>query len=159
LPGDTIQHELLPFDIEVVKYLPNSSEPGPAKPGLDNPATAGDGVAFLVQPRDAVSGTNSEETDFPSAYVTFKEKGTGKSLGTYLVSLWFSYPLAPSRPQHLKYNGKTYDISLRYQRTYKPYTFHLKEFHHDVYEGTTIPKNYSSLVHLVDPVNNDNREV
>src|SRR5262249_4781997 len=55
--------------------------------------------------------------------------------------------------------GKTYDVYLRFQRTYKPYTFHLKEFRHDRYPGTEIPSNYSSTIRLVDPAQNEDREV
>src|SRR5262249_48627640 len=114
--------------------------------------------------------TDSGDKDYPSAYVTFKDKKTGKSLGTYLVSLYytddalltqvvFSAPHLGDRPQQVKVDGKTYDVSLRYQRIYTPYTFDLKEFRHDVYEGTRKAKNYSSLVRLTDASNNEDREV
>src|SRR5262249_25650663 len=40
-----------------------------------------------------------------------------------------------------------------------PYTIHLKEFRHDRYIGTDKPKNFSSLIRLVDPTRNEDREV
>ena len=48
-------------------------------------------------------------------------------------------------------DGKTYDLELRRERTYKPYTIYLKEFTHDVYPGTEIPKDFASEIRLVDP--------
>ena len=39
-----------------------------------------------------------------------------------------------------------------------PFTLTLKEFHHDIYPGTDIPKNFSSLVHLDDPNKNESRD-
>jgi len=41
-----------------------------------------------------------------------------------------------TRDQRVTVGGKTYDVSLRFKRTYKPYTVHLIEFRHDLYEGT-----------------------
>src|SRR5262249_24165176 len=149
------------FDIEVVKYMDNSTGPAPVQAGQSNLATAGDGLRYAVKPRPPTSGTDGADKDFPSAYLTFKDKKTGKALGTYLVSLYytddallsglvFSNPHLGDRPQHVEVDGKTYDVSHRYQRTYMPFALQLKEFRHDVYEGTTKPKNYSSLVRLTD---------
>jgi ResB-like family len=93
-----------------------------------------------------------------SAYVTFLKKGTGEALGTYLVSVWFS--VSGDQPaQKVTADGKTYDVSLRFQRSYKPYTFHLLKFTHDIYPGTDIPKDFSSRVRLVDPSRGEDREV
>jgi ABC-type transport system involved in cytochrome c biogenesis permease subunit len=157
--GQTIHNDALPFDIEVVKYMVNSTPPAAVRPGQANLATAGDGLTQAVQQAAPVSGTNSEEEERPSAYIALKEKSTGKALGTYLVSVYFSHPLLPQQPQQVTVGGKTYDLFLRNERNYKPFTFHLKEFHHDLYEGTNTPKNYSSLVRLVDPANKEDREV
>jgi ABC-type transport system involved in cytochrome c biogenesis permease subunit len=168
--GQTIENEDLPFDILVEKYYFNSTVPAPVQPGQENLASAGDGLKYAVKPRSATSGTDSGDKDYPSAYVTFKDKKTGKSLGTYLVSLYytddalltqivFGAPHLGDRPQRVTVDGKTYEVSLRYQRIYTPYAFDLKEFRHDVYEGTRKAKNYSSLVRLTDPSNNEDREV
>jgi hypothetical protein len=37
---------------------------------------------------------------------------------------------------------------MRARREYLPYALTLKDFRHDVYPGTDLPKNFSSLVHL-----------
>ena len=44
-------------------------------------------------------------------------------------------------------------------RKYLPYAFTLKQFRHDVYPGTDIPKNFSSLVQEVNPSRSESREV
>jgi len=87
-----------------------------------------------------------------AAYLTFRKKGSGESLGTYLMSFLL-------RPQKVVVEGKTYDVALRPKRSYKPYTIHLDEFRHDKYVGTEKPKNYSSQIHLIDASRNEEREV
>src|SRR5262245_47915194 len=133
----------------------NSAGPRPVKAGEENPATAGDGLRFLSERRDEVSGADpNQSVDMPAAYITFKRKDNGESLGTYLVSTWWSdYWISRfvERPQKVEVDGKTYEVFLRFQRSYKPYTITLKEFRHDLYPGTEIPKNFSSRVELNDP--------
>jgi hypothetical protein len=160
--GARIQHETLPFDVEVVRYMPNSDFPRDIVPGNENLATAGDGLKQVVVELPEVSGTDSDQRqDVPSAYVTFKKKDSGQSLGTYLVSSWWSvgwWLPGGEQPQQVSVDGKTYDVFLRSKRTYKPYSIHLIEFRHDRYMGTDIPKNYSSQVRLVDPSRGEDRE-
>jgi hypothetical protein len=159
--GRLIRHEALPFDVEVVRYMANSDDPREPLPGKENLATAGDGLKEMVVELPEVSGTDPDQReDFPSAYVTFKKKNTGESLGTYLVSMWWSIWWLPGteHPQQVSVDGKTYDVFLRSKRTYKPYSIHLIEFRHDRYMGTDIPKNYSSQVRLVDPSRGEDRE-
>jgi hypothetical protein len=150
--GGLIRHDALPVDVEVIHYMLNSALLKEIPSGMDNPASAGAGRSVVAQERPEVTGTDPEQkVDAPSAYVQFKKKGTGESLGTYLVSLWLN-------AQPLVVNGKTYEISLRFKRTYKPYTVHLLKFSHEVYVGTEKPKNFSSLVRLDDPTRDDHRE-
>ena len=136
----------------------NSTIPEEIPEGAENPANAGDGLKVLAVEQKPVSGVDTEGLgNVASAYVTLKEKATGKSLGTYLVSQYFS--LGRDMPQQVSLNGKTYNLYLRYKRTYKPYTIYLKDFRHDIYPGTEIPKNFSSDVRLTDPSRDVNREV
>src|SRR5262249_10899601 len=55
--------------------------------------------------------------------------------------------------------GKSYELSLRFKRTYLPFALHLKEFRFDRYLGTETAKNFSSRVQLVDPERNEDREI
>ena len=45
------------------------------------------------------------------------------------------------------------------RRYYLPYPVTLRKFSHDVYPGTQIPKNFSSLVHLSNPARGEERDV
>jgi hypothetical protein len=151
--SDLLQHPELPVDIEVLRFMRNSEVPEEIPPGTDNPATAGAGRSAVAIERPEVSGTSTEQkVDYNSGYVNFKRKSTDASLGTYLVSVLL-------KPQPLTVDGKAYEVALRFKRTYKPYTLHLMKFSHDVYVGTNKPKNFSSLVRLDDPTQNEHREV
>jgi hypothetical protein len=157
---DLIRNDLLPFDVEVLQYMVNSAIDSRGASGAANPATAGDGLEMVAVKQPEVGGVKGDKEDVASAYVTLKEKGTDRSLGTYLVSGWFTFrPDLPQRPQRLTHGGKTYELYLRSKRTYKPYTINLIEFRHDKYIGTETPKNFSSLVHLTDPSRMEDREV
>jgi hypothetical protein len=50
-------------------------------------------------------------------------------------------------------------VSLRRQRTYKPYTVELLKFDHKLYAGTTTPKDFRSTVRLTDPARGEDRKV
>lgn len=153
--GELVQDERLPFDIEVVRYMVNSSEPRKLQAGEENPATAGVGRDGVVDEEKPGKGTDTEgRIDVASAYVTFRDKEGGEALGTYLVSTFWI-----QEEQTVKAGDKEYRVALRFQREYKPYTLHLEEFRHDLYPGTDKPKNFSSKVHLIDPERNEDREV
>jgi hypothetical protein len=158
--GGVIQDDQLPFDVQVDDYMPNSLIKRVDK-GATNRATVGDGLRFTAEPAREGAGVDSEQRiDLASAYVTLKKKGTDESLGTYLVSDWLSeIPVVEQPDQKVTVDGKTYGISLRFNRTYTPYTFQLLEFHHDNYPGTKIPNNFSSQVRILDPEQHVDRQV
>jgi ABC-type transport system involved in cytochrome c biogenesis permease subunit len=150
--GGLIHDDQLPVDVQVERYMVNSRLLKDAPPPGTNPATAGAGLTRGVDERPEASGTDpNQEMDAPSAYLTFKKKDTGESLGTFLVSFWLD-------TQDLKVDGKTYQVALRPKQTYKPYSVHLIEARHDVFTGTDIPRNYSSLVRVEDPSRGEVRE-
>ena len=149
--GGEIKDDRLPFDVDVDQYMVNTNF---IDPEGTNPATTGIGLQTMAKPRPETKGTDADQrSESPSAYVTLKEKGTGKSLGTFLVSTWFSYLQRPM--EEVVVNGKRYGIALRLERAYKDYAIQLIEFKHDVWEGTEIAKNYQSDVRITD-LNNPN---
>jgi hypothetical protein len=153
--GGLIQDAQLPCDVEVRQYMVNSTllEVEKAPPGTPNPADKGIGTELVAVERPAGTGVDTEmRRDIASAYVTFKKKGGGEPLGTYLMTAYWG-------PQKLTIDGTTYDVSLRFPRTYTEYTLYLKEFRHDTYVGTNTARNYSSLVQLVDAGHGEDREV
>ncbi|GHB89689.1 cytochrome c biogenesis protein [Cerasicoccus arenae] len=97
--------------------------------------------------------TKDDEADMAAAAVEVIAPN-GESLGTWLLSagLGPEYP-----PQGFDYEGKRYDLGLRFTRYYFPFTLQLKDFKHDLYPGTNIPKNYSSDVLIDNSETGENR--
>jgi hypothetical protein len=156
--GETIRHDLLPFDIEIIRYMPNSI-PKDAAESEDNPASNGAGLAIVAEARPVGKGVQSDQkSDMPSAYVLFREKETGKPLGTWLLSRWLG-EVNDVPDQQVSVGGKSYSVALRMKRSYKPYTMHLIELTHDTYPGTDTPRNFASLVRLEDKSTGEDREV
>jgi hypothetical protein len=157
--GGVIHDDRLPADVEVVRWMPNSAQPVEIKDGAEAPANRGFGLRYTAKEMPRGRGVDSEQKrDMPSAYVTLKDKKTAAPLGTYLVSVYLTSPYV-LQPQEVDIDGRTYQIALRQQRTYRPYTFQLKDLKSDMYKGTGIPRNYSSLIHLTDPEDHEDREV
>jgi ABC-type transport system involved in cytochrome c biogenesis permease subunit len=151
--GTTIHHDLVPFDITIDDYFPNSQILGPmqAPPGSVAEATAGIGKGIVVAPEAQVSGTEASQSDMASAYVTLT--ANGRELGKYLLSYFFK------GPQEVRVGDKAFLIALRFQRHYKPYFMTLLKFSHDLYPGTNMARNFSSQVRLIDPANGVDRPV
>jgi hypothetical protein len=157
-----IQDPLLPFDLQIEEYYPNSElfDGGTEQAGFASAPSANRGFAAEIgaraRPRPPVSGVDQGEIDLPAAYVSVI--ADGRKLGTWLAALYFS--LVPRfGPQDIEVDGKIYRMELRYARFYKPYSIQLIDFRHDRYLGTDTPRNFSSLVRLVDPSQNEDREV
>jgi hypothetical protein len=120
---------------------------------VPNPATAGVGLEVVAMPRPESSGASKDEgTNIASAYLSLTARN-GQKLGTYLVSV------ALDNPQPVKVDDRVYQVALRFKRLYKPYSLYLIKFSFDRYEGTSMARNYSSLVRLIDPELNEDREV
>ena len=130
----------LPFAIRLRGYWSNADlqKRADGAPAPASPATVGIGPKIAVVPLPPT--TKDNDRNLPAAYVEL----TGKegSLGVWLVS-----PMLGA-PQSFDYAGKTWRLSLRLKRAYYDFSLTLKKFSHDLYPGTDIPKNYSSLVQL-----------
>jgi hypothetical protein len=152
-PQGTITHGLLPFEIRVDEWMPNSQMLGPmqAKPEQRAKADTGTGKTVAAVPAPRATGVDGATADIPSAYITLFK--AGQRLGSYLVSVYID------QPQGIEVGGKTYGLALRFKRTYKPYTLHLIHFSHDKFIGTETPRNFSSKIRLTDPQHNVDREV
>jgi len=138
-----------PITLNVKRYFPNSelsNLPPGAQPSM---ATAGIGPGVSVVERPTV--TNDNEMNTGSVFV--EPVAGGRSYGIWLASM------AIGAPQSFTHEGRTYALSMRLRRQYLPYSFTLKQFRHDVYPGTDIPKNFSSLVQVVNPSQKESREV
>ena len=147
--GATIPIDGTPLVVHVVAYHRNAHMTRRAP--TDPPAIANRGIGSDITVTDAPPETSEDARDNPTALVEFT--AGGKSYGTWLAAAGLG------APQSFVHEGRTYAISVRPRREYLPYSITLKKFSHDVYAGTDIPKNFSSLVHLVDPVHGEERDV
>jgi hypothetical protein len=170
--GGEIRAPALPFTLRVEKYYPNSAPAGPMS-GESEKMKSADGIGrrLFFSPRPITRRMDSE--DLPAVLVqAVSDKGP---IGEWVVSTWFTrYPafdglqqdigsLLPGvkveAPQTFAFNGRTYQIALRPTRYYKPYSIKLLAFHHDLYPGTDVPKNFSSDIHLSDSATGDDRDI
>ena len=146
-----IRDPALPLTVTVLKFLPNSALSSTAKAGFEKvPATAGFGPQLWYRAEPKV--TKMDARDVPTAIVEFHTP-QGQSLGTWLISGYLD------QPQTVTVGGRTYKIDLRLRRYYHGFGLRLMEFRHDVYKGTDIPKNFSSLVRVQNPRTGEDRQV
>jgi hypothetical protein len=137
----------LPFSLVIRKFYPNA-QLGMAQAGQTALATQGIGTRIGVQELPPVS--SDDEGNTVTADVEVLENN--KSLGIWLVSSGLG------APQSFTAGGKEYHLYIRPRRRYYPFSLTLKEFHHDIYPGTDIPKNFSSLVRLDNPAKQQSRD-
>jgi ABC-type transport system involved in cytochrome c biogenesis permease subunit len=156
--GELIQDERLPFDVRLDEYFTNS-DIDDAKRGGENLATAGNGLEIVAVERRAATGADGR-VDYPAAYVTLLEKDTDKEIGTYLTSAMFSeFSGDVIPPERVQVGNKKYELALRFERHYKPYSVKLIDVRKDDYPGTDTPRNYSSDVQIVDQSAGVDRQV
>jgi len=145
-----IRHPELPFTIRVKNFFANSAVDNRAPDAADSPAaTQGTGARATVTELSRVTSMN--DRDVPSAVV---EVVTAQgSLGTWLVSEFIK------GAQSFTWNHRTYQLTLRPGRIYKPFSIQLLRVQHDIYAGTDIPKNFASRIRLQRPDTGEKREV
>lgn len=138
VPGATLSDPSLPFAISVKRWYENASL-GMRRP-QDPPseATAGIGPNLAVSAAPPVASDDAQN----SAAALIEPVAGGAGLGTYWVSN------ALGAPQGFAREGRAWRLALRPRRYYLPFSVTLKEFKHDIYPGTDIPRNFSSLIRL-----------
>jgi hypothetical protein len=140
----------LPFQVQVTKFFANSEVAAMPNAGLAPVnATAGYGTGLWW--RELPHETAMEKSDVPSALITIS--GSGDTTRSFLVSEFLN------QPQTFLYQGRQYQLLLRPERYYMPFSLRLLEFKHDKYPGTDIPKNFSSRVSLQRADTGEDREV
>lgn len=143
-----IAHPKLPFTLLIKKYYSNSSLQMREGPDLPSLANRGPGTRIKVWKVPPVTADDLENQ--VSAFV--EVMAGDRSLGTWLLSTGLG------APQSFDFDGKTYRLAIRPQRAYLPFSIRLKDFTHDRYPGTDIPKNFSSLIHLSHPERREDRD-
>jgi hypothetical protein len=138
-----------PLSLRVLAYQRNA-QLGRVPPGApDAGATEGAGVGISFVPLPPV--TTDDRGDLSVAVVEVLD--AGRPIGRWLASN------AIDVPQTFTAGGRTWGLALRDRRIYLPYSLTLEDFKHDVYPGTDIPKNFSSLVRLQNPARGEDRNV
>lgn len=147
-----ISDAALPFKLVVRAYHDNAalSMRGPGV--IPSIVTAGVGGGMSFQPLSPVTGDNEQNTAVAVIEPVLND-GNGKSLGVYLLSNGLG------AAQGFTQEGRRWSLALRLRQYRHPFSLTLKDFRHDVYPGTDIPKNFSSLVRLRDPRVGDDRDV
>jgi hypothetical protein len=148
--GGTVSVPGTPLSLRVKAYQRNAQvvQAPPGDPGAGVTNGVGVGLAFLPLP----PVTADDRVDLSVAVV--EVLSGGRSLGTWLASNAIDQPQQFAGP-----DGRSYTLALRNRREYLPYSLTLKDFRHDVYPGTQIPKNFSSLVQLRNAERGEDREV
>lgn len=149
--GKILQHPLLPFSLNVEKFMANAELELRTKNPSAPPSGATTGIGMQISAVAKPRSGKPDEHDSTTALVELRAED-GKKLGKWLFSRNLTV-------QSFKYRGNTFFMSIRRQRNYKPFTLELIDFTHDRYAGTNIPKNFSSRLRLVHPAAGVNREV
>jgi hypothetical protein len=140
----------MPFRVSVKSFYANSELSDKAAPGFD-PVKTTAGTSPNLWWHEVPRETEMDRVDLPSAIVEITTpKG---SLGAFFVSALLA------QPQQFICDGRNYQLLLRPERFYLPFSLHLIEFRHDKYPGTDIPKNFSSRVRLQNLDTGEDREV
>ena len=146
-PGNLDTQGKLPFRVVVKGYWPNADIHGPMMaPGLIPGASLANrdlGATLSLTPVATTTQDNTRNSPAASVELVGPDGGT---LGTWLVSP--TLDLFAGRPQTFDFGGRTWALSLRVARAYYDFSLTVRKFSHDLYPGTDIPKNYSSLVQL-----------
>jgi len=145
--GEAIADPRFPFEIRVDRWMPNALL---ARAPEGSAATRGVGRSAAARETARQTGVDGSQSDEPAAYVTLSRDGD--ELGTWLVSA------ALVDPQRVEVGKRPYGLSLRFARTYLPYSIELIDFSHDTFTGTSIARNFSSDVRIVDPGRGTDRE-
>ena len=148
--GSEITSADLPFSIRVQDYFANSDLSETNAPGFTQLKTSNGSGAGLWW-RQAAAETDTDRRDMPSGIIELVTPQG--SLGTILISTYLSHP------QEFTLQGRSYQLALRPERFYKPFTMHLQDFKFDRYAGSPIPKNFSSRIRLERPATGEDREI
>lgn len=143
------EHPDLPFSLHTRAFVRNAALSSGVKKGAALPsATQGLGVGLQVV---GIPPTfQDDQLNAETIVVDVVDKAS------HVVGRWlFSRQIHDL--QRIEIDGDTYNAILRPTRQYFSFDITLKKFSHDRYPGTTIPKNFSSLVQIDDLESNTSR--
>jgi ABC-type transport system involved in cytochrome c biogenesis permease subunit len=152
--GSYLTDKSLPFEMRVERYMVNSNfVPRRSDPKLREEAADLIGLPpEMALVESEKSGGAKSEMNIASAYLSIREKQSGKELGRYAVTQFINDPMIRPVPivSKIDSEGRSFDLALRFRRNLKPFSFELKNVVLEQYTGTAIPKDYSSYVRITD---------
>ena len=135
-PNTIISHDDLPFNIRVLNFYKNAQLS--ITKMSEGVASLGIGTALTL--KEVKPFTADDKRNNPTSLLYFSESND------FSESLLLALDI--NGTQKIQINNKTYYVQIRPKRLYFPFEMTLKSFTHDVYPGSDIPKNYSSLVSI-----------
>jgi len=148
-PGQTLTGTF-PFALNITELLPNTRITlRRSMEGEQAPVSRGWGQRLQVE--EVRKTFKMDEQNLITAITEIYYDGD--SLGTWL------FTNAITDPQVIRVEGREFHVKMRRTRTYMPFALTLKDFTHDRYPGTDIPKNFSSRVEVSGPEKGAEREV
>ncbi len=142
-PDSTVS---LPFTVEVLEFYKNA-DVQPLTPGESPKATQGVGLSRKAVELKEASGTDNDNVDFAAAYVKLKSLDGEEDYGTFLLS---QLAALEGRSERVAVGDQSYEVALRFKRSYKPYRVKLIDVSKDDYLGTSTPRSYRSDIRLAD---------
>lgn len=144
--GNVLSRKELPWDIKVLSQYANAtvSTNTPVRPDY-----AGAGRNYLPEKKPEVF--TMDDINVPAYEIALLDKTAGTVVDKYLVSAELLAQTIESAPEKR--------LQMRFTRYYKPFTLYLIDFRHDKFVGTDTPRNFSSLVQLVNGETGENRTV
>ena len=132
------------FAVDIVKNGKSLEASFPA-PQASSPVAA----RYFTQGQP--EGRDMDARNIPAAAVALTAND-GRSIGSWLIT--------PNlKEQTVPVDGTNYRISLRFARSYHPFSVTLLKTTHEKYEGTETPKDFRSKVRIRDRITHEDREV
>jgi hypothetical protein len=157
-PGAVISPPESPFRIEVIDFYENAMlatamDPAGGEGWIPVAADRGQGQGMKV--RRLERAKKMDEINLPYALIRLMEGD--RNQGTWAVSGLLDLNNIEQRLRDSA--GRTWGINLRGTRAYKPFSITLRDFQHNKYPGTEIPKDFSSYVTLTEAELPEGRDI
>jgi hypothetical protein len=178
--GGEIKSEQLPFTIRVKSFARNSSPSFRAPMMKNGPPLSTNGIATSFDFQVTADAKRMDDRNVPTALIEIV--GANGSAGDWVVSGWtdeemanmvqesFARQMGPqmsqkigerlTQPQSFNLNGKKFELKLRPERVYMPFSLTLLKATHTTYPGRPdLPRDFRSRVRLLNPETKEDREV
>jgi hypothetical protein len=160
--GEWQKLEGVPFQFKVLQWYNSADVKGR---DTNDESFSGLGKEYKLVPVKESSGVEEARVSLPGLIAEFKSLDD-KPLGKYMLSHRMYIERNPAFEQEISIGDKSHKLMFRNRRDYlyskdskKPVSIKLIDFRHDTYLGTSVAKNFSSLVNLSDEEKGIDRKV